>query len=492
MARKEKKKKNNKILWILLALLVVLIAAVYAAKGNRPTGEKVTTQEVKKRTITETVSASGRVYPETEVKISSDVSGEIVELYVEEGDSVVQGQILLRVDPDSYESAVERGNASVSGAQANLANSRSSIKSSEAGIKQAEAQIRQVQAQYDNAKTIHDRNVKLLDQGVISQVDFDASLSALQTSEANMASARASLASAQATLQSSKESSNASEFQVQSAKASLKELKTNLRRTTIYAPMSGVVSSLSVEKGERVVGTIQMTGTEIMRIANLDLMEVQVDVSENDVLRVALNDPVDIEIDAYLDEKFSGTVSQIANSATGSGATGTLTTDQVTNFVVKILIDKNSYKDLIQPGKPFPFRPGMSASVDIKTEIEEDIIAIPIQAVASRVPKKKKDNDESGAKAGEEMDDDAPKAKEVKSSDDDNEEKEVVFVVDGESAKMIVIKTGIQDDEYIQVLEGLEPDMEIISGPYAAVSRKLEDGKEIQVVDEDKLYSSEN
>jgi len=488
MARKEKKKKSNKILWILLALLAVLIAGVYAVKGNRPTGEKVTTQEVEKRTITETVSASGRVYPETEVKISSDVSGEIVELYVEEGDSVVQGQILLRVDPDSYESAVERGSASVSGAQANLATSRSGIKNNEAGVSQAEAQIKQVQAQYDNAKTIHNRNTKLLDQGVISQVEFDASLSTLQTSEANMASARASLESAKANLQSAKESTNASKFQVQSAQASLKELKTSLRRTTIYAPMSGIISSLAVEKGERVVGTMQMTGTEIMRIANLDLMEVQVDVSENDVLRVAMNDPVDIEIDAYLDEKFSGVVSQIANSATGSGASSTLSTDQVTNFVVKILIDKNSYKDLIQPGKPFPFRPGMSASVDIKTNIEEDIIAIPIQAVASRVPKMEEDEEKEGVKAGEDKDEAKPKK--VKSSDD-NEEKEVVFVVDGASAKMVVIKTGIQDDEYIQVLEGLDADMEIISGPYAAVSRKLEDGKEIQVVDEDKLYSSD-
>jgi len=487
MARKEKKKKSNKILWILLALLVVLLVGAYIAKGNRPSGEKVTTQEVEKRTITETVSASGRVYPETEVKISSDVSGEIVELYVEEGDSVVQGQILLRVDPDSYESAVERGNASVSGAQANLATSRSGIKNSEAGVSQAQAQIRQVQAQYDNAKTIHDRNAKLLDQGVISQVEFDASLSTLQTNEANLASARASLESAKANLQSAKESTNASKFQVQSAQASLKELKTSLRRTTIYAPMSGIISSLAVEKGERVVGTMQMTGTEIMRIANLDLMEVQVDVSENDVLRVAMNDPVDIEIDAYLDEKFSGIVSQIANSATGSGSTGALSTDQVTNFVVKILIDKDSYKDLIQPGKPFPFRPGMSASVDIKTEIEEDIIAIPIQAVASRVPKKEKEKEE-GAKAGEDNEDAKPKKEK---STEDEEEKEVVFVVDGASAKMVVIKTGIQDDEYIQVLEGLDADMEIISGPYAAVSRKLEDGKEIQVVDEDKLYSSD-
>jgi HlyD family secretion protein len=251
--------------------------------------------------------------------------------------------------------------------------------------------------------------------------------------------------------------------------------------------MSGVVSSLSVEKGERVVGTIQMTGTEIMRIANLDLMEVQVDVSENDVLRVALNDPVDIEIDAYLDEKFTGIVSQIANSATGSGTAAGLSNDQVTNFVVKILIEKDSYQKLIQPGKPFPFRPGMSASVEVKTEIKEDIIAVPIQAVASRIPEMKKDTEECATKDGEEK----AEAKKVKGGDD-MEEKEVVFIVDGKTAKMVIIKTGIQDDEYIQILEGLEAGAEIISGPYAAVSRKLKDGKEILIVDEDKLYSSEN
>jgi len=485
MAEIKKKKKSRKLLWILLGALILLIIAAIFVGGSRESGEKVTTQKVEKRTITETVSASGKVFPETEVKISSDVSGEIVELYVEEGDSVVQGQILLRIDPDTYESAVEQGSASVSSAQANLANSQSGIKNSQAGIAQAEAQIKQVKAQYDNAKAIHDRNIKLLEQGVISNVEFDASLSGLRTAEANLSSAEASLASAKASYESSKESANASKFQVQNAQASLKQLRTNLKRTTIYAPMSGIVSSLSVEKGERVVGTIQMTGTEIMRIANLDLMEVQVDVSENDVLRVAMNDPVDIEIDAYLDEKFTGRVSQIANSATGSGTAAALSTDQVTNFIVKILIDRDSYNHLVQVGKPFPFRPGMSASVEVKTEIKEDIIAVPIQAVASRIPEIKKDKEE-GAQAGE----DSPEPKSVK-GDDDMEEKEVVFIVDGKTAKMVVIKTGIQDDEYIQILEGLEEGAEIISGPYAAVSRKLSDGKEIQIVDEDKLYNSD-
>lgn len=484
-----RKKKSNRLLWILLGAVAILVGVAYTVGSKRDTGEKVTAQKIEKRTIVETVSASGKVFPETEVKISSDVSGEIVELYVEEGDSVVQGQVLLRVDPDSYESAVERGSASVSTARANLENSKSSISSSEAGIAQAKSQINQAQAQYDNSKAIHDRNSQLLEQGVISQADFDASFSRMKTDEANLASAQANLRSSEANLQATKESVNAAKFQVQSAQASLKELKTNLRRTTIYAPMSGVVSSLSVEKGERVVGTIQMTGTEIMRIANLDLMEVQVDVSENDVLRVAHNDEVDIEVDAYLDKKFTGRVHQIANSATGLSTQTTLSTDQVTNFVVKILIDKESYKDMIRPGAPFPFRPGMSASVDIKTEITKDVLCVPIQSVASRVPEQPKEEMEK--KASDENADETVEAKKV-SSQDDNEPKEVVFIVDGESAKMVVVKTGIQDDEYIHIVEGLDEDAEIIVGPYAAVSRKLKDGAQIQVVDEENLYNSDN
>ncbi|MBT8218761.1 MAG: efflux RND transporter periplasmic adaptor subunit [Bacteroidia bacterium] len=481
MAIPTKKKKNRRLLWILLGLVGILLVAAIFVRNSRPKGEKVTVMDVELRTITETVSASGKVFPETEVNISSDVSGEIVELYVEEGDSVLKGEILLRVDPDSYESAVERGEASVNNAKAQLANSVSGIKRSEAGVYQAEAQVQQIEAQLENARNIHERNIQLLQQGVISQADFDASLSTLKSTEANLTSSKANLNSTKATLESSKESSNASRFNVKSAEASLKELKTSLRRTTIYAPMSGVVSSLSVELGERVVGTIQMTGTEIMRIANLDLMEVQVDVSENDVLRVSIEDEVDIEIDAYLDKKFSGRVSQIANSATGSGTAAALSTDQVTNFIVKILIDRESYKNLVVPGKPFPFRPGMSASVDIKTKVAADVISVPIQAVASRVPKKEKSDDED-------------KDAEVQTVSDTNEDedKEVVFIVDGDKAKMVIVTTGIQDDEYIEITSGLSKDDQIISGPYAAVARKLEDGKIIQIVDEDKLYSSED
>ncbi|HAV28916.1 MAG TPA: RND transporter, partial [Saprospirales bacterium] len=320
----------------------------------KPKGIEVTVEEADNRTILEKVTASGKIFPETEVKISSDVSGEIVELYVQEGDSVYIGQVLAKIDPDTYESTVERGRASVNSAKANKAASATQIESSK-------AQIQQIQAQLTNAKTVQDRNVKLLSEGVISQVEFDQSLSALQGLVANMRSA-------EATLESAKKNVEGASYSVQSAEATLREMRTSLSRTIIKSPTNGIVSSLSVEQGERVVGTIQMAGTEMMRIANLSAMEVQVDVSENDILRVSLNDKVDIEVDAYLDRKFSGYVTEIANSASNIGGAASLNTDQVTNFVVKVRVDSESYKDLLGPNKRYPFRPGMSASVDIRTE----------------------------------------------------------------------------------------------------------------------------
>lgn len=299
------KKKNKKTLIIVLvAVVVVLVVAVSIKNKNKPSGEKVAAEEVTERTIIEKVAASGRVFPQTEVKISSDVSGEIVELYVQEGDSVVTGQILARIDPDAYQSQVERGVASVNSAKAQLANSRSQVEN-------AKAQKEQILAQLENAKAAHARNEALKADKVISDADFDQSLSALRALEANLRSSEASIRSAE-------ENVRASEFSIKSAEASLKELQTSLRRTTIYAPMDGNISSLSVERGERVVGTIQMTGTEMMRIANLNAMEVRVDVSENDIPRVKYGDEVEIEVDAYIDRKFKGTVTQIANSSSNA------------------------------------------------------------------------------------------------------------------------------------------------------------------------------
>lgn len=443
-------KKNRWLLWAMLALLVILIVvAIYKGK-NKEEGIEVEWEAAAARTIDETVSASGKIFPETEVKISSDVSGEIVELYVEEGDSVVQGQLLARIDPEAFASAVERGKASVNNAKAQMA-------MSEAGISTAQAQIEQIEAQLINARTIHQRNETLLKQGVIAQAEFDQSLSNLQGLEANLRSAKAGL-------ESSKKSVEGAAFNVKVAEANLKELATSLNRTTIKAPTSGIVSSLLVEKGERVVGTIQMTGTEMMRIANLNTMEVQVEVSENDILKIALGDEVDIEVDAYLDKVFKGTVTEIANSANNiSTAQATLNTDQVTNFLVKVRMDPASYSDLVKGTSLYPFRPGMSATVDIYTEKNENILTVPIQAVTVR------DWDKM-------MDD----KKDKDDSKEDEELSEVVFLKSGDTVSVVKVTTGIQDDKYISVLSGLSAGQEVITGPYTAVSKKLKPGEKIR------------
>ncbi len=461
-----KSKRNNTLIFVLLAIIVALVAFLIWRNQNKPKGEKVAVEKAEKRTIIEKVSASGKVFPQTEVKISSDVSGEIVELLVEEGDSVISGQLLARIDPDAYQSQVERGVAGVNTAKAQMANARSQIE-------QFKAQQNQIEAQLVNAREIHERNVKLNKEGVISEADFQQSLSNLRALEANLAAAEANIKAAE-------ESARAAKFQVESSEATLKELRTSLRRTDIFAPMSGIVSQLNVEEGERVVGTIQMAGTEMMRIANLNAMEVRVEVSENDIPRVTFGDEVEIEVDAYLDRIFKGKVTQIAHSSTTTGATASLTSDQVTNFEVRINIDPGSYEDLITPQKPYPFRPGMSASVDIKTEKATGALSVAIQAVTTR----EKDGEKKEARARQVSD----------KEEEEGLEKdliEVVFVVSADTVRMAEVKTGIQDDTYIQVLSGLEEGDEVIVAPYAAIARKLEQGDEVQVVKEEELYKTD-
>ena len=346
----KKKKKNRRrwLLWALLAIAILMVAGYVYNSNKAPEGEAVDFATVESRTIKERVAASGRVYPEKEVKNSSDVSGEIVQLLVEEGYSVFQGQLLVKIDPEAYLSAVEQGEANLNNARAQTANSRSQIESSIAQKEQLSAQLKQ-------AQQLHDRNIKLKGDGVISDAEFEETLTNIQSLEANIRAAEASIRSAQ-------ESAKAAEFTVKSATAQVKELRTNLSRTSIKAPTSGIITSLAVEEGERVVGTAQMAGTEMMRVSNLNVMEVQVEVSENDILKVELNDVVEVEVDAYIDRKFEGYVSEIANSAANSAsATGSLNTDQVTNFIVKVIIRPSSYEDIISDTNPYPFRPGMSA-----------------------------------------------------------------------------------------------------------------------------------
>lgn len=447
MARKKTKKKRRWIWFVLLAILLLAVVGIFIKKKTEPKGVEIEVEKSQLRNINETVSASGRIFPEKEVKISSDVSGEIVELYVAEGDSVVAGQLLVKIDPDAYLSAVERGKATVNNAKAQSSISKSQIESSI-------AQKEQIAAQLSNASRIHDRNVKLHEDGVISDVELEQSLSNLESLEANLRASEASIRSA-------KQSSEGAAFNVQSAEATLKELRTSLNRTTIKSPVNGIVSSLSVEQGERVVGTMQMSGTELMRVSNLNAMEVQVEVSENDIVKVELGDTVRIEVDAYIDQTFKGKITEIANSASNlTNALGSaINTDQVTNFPVKIRILSDSYKSLITPNRPYPFRPGMSASVDIFTNVAKDVITVPIQAVTTRV-------DEEKESSKEKFD-------------------EVVFVFEADTVRSIKVVSGIQDDEYIQIVSGIESEQEIISGPYSAVSKKLDTGTEARIKEDD-------
>lgn len=443
-------KKKNKI-WIILGIIAfvgILVFIGYKSRGNKK-GITVKTTKVKKRTINEMVSASGKVYPVKEVKISSDVSGEIVDLFVKEGDSVVVGQVLAKIDPDSYNSAVERGVAGLNNTKAAYANSKAQINA-------AKAQKEQINAQLENARNILDRNKKLKEEGVISLAEYEQSLSNVRAMEANLRSAEASVSS-------SVESTKGAAFSIKSAEASLKELKTSLRRTTIKSPYDGVISNLSVEKGERVVGTIQMAGTEMMRIANLQEMQVQVEVSENDILKTSLNDRVEIEVDAYPDKIFAGHITQIANSASNIGSQ--INSNQVTNFIVEIAIHPASYQSLISSQNPFPFRPGMSAGVDIFTDKRSDVISLPIQSVTVRDINKKKKED-----------------------DDEVEEKleEGVFVMEGDTARFVMVSSGLQDDEYIEILSGIEEGQVVIKGPYSAISKNLETGKKVKIKEKKK------
>ena len=436
--------KSNKLLRILLIALVGLI--IFAVVGKKAgwfggvSGIKVSVEKPQKRTITEIVTASGKVQPETEVKISPDVSGEIVELYINEGDNVKKGDLLLKIKPDIYLSAVDRTRASVNTAKANLANS--------------EAYLEQIKAKYTQTKNAYERNKVLWEQKTISDADYESALSSFEMVKAELEAAKKSIEGAK--------------YSVQSAQASLSEAEENLRKTTIYAPMSGTISMLNVEKGERVVGTMQMAGTEMLRIADLNRMEVKVDVNENDIVKVNLKDTALIEIDAYLGETFKGVVTEIANSANVSG----MSTDQVTSFDVKILLLKESYGHLISKSNPNPFRPGMSASVDIQTNTKANILTIPIQCVTTR-----EDSVENKEKAIAEIGD---------------ELKEVVFVVKKDSAILTTVKTGIQDNKYIEISDGIELEDQIVTAPYSAISRRLKDGSIVEIVDKEELFKEKD
>lgn len=448
---------KKRIIWIVIILVVVaLIAGIVAKKKGligKPEETKIATEKVTKRTIVEVVSANGKIAPEFEVKLSPDVSGEVIELYVKEGDQIKAGQLLAKINPEIYLSNYDRTIAALNTSQANLANSK--------------ARLAQVNSQFINARSSHERNEKLHSQKTISDAEYESS--------------KANYEVAKAEIEAAEESVKAAAFSVKSAEAGVKESKENLTKTSIYAPVGGTISKLNIEKGERVAGASQFgSGTEILRIANLQTMEVNVSVNENDIVRVTLNDTALVEVDAYQNRKFKGIVTEISTSANTVGVSA----DQVTNFEVKIRILPESYKDLIPADKPndSPFRPGMSATVDIRTESLANVLTLPIQAVTTRSDTSK-NAPVAEPKAEEESDDNTKKKLEVV--------QEYVFLYDNGIAKMAKVKTGIQDNAYIYIVEGLKEGQEVITAPYRAVSKKLKDGDKVKKVDAKDLYTDD-
>jgi len=449
---------NKTLKWILIsvgAVLLILIVMKLAA-GPSDTGVKVAVEKATKRTIIETVNASGKVYPEIEVKVSPDISGEITELTVQEGDSVTKGQVLARIYADIYSSQRDQAAAQVAQSQATVANSAASIEA--------------LRAQLEQDKVAYNRNKELFDQKVISKAELEQAEVKMRTSQAQYSAAQQNIRGLQAG--------------VQSTRTQLQQANKNLGRATIVAPMSGVISMLNVKKGERVVGTAQMAGTEMMRVADLGSMEVRVDVGENDVVKVSIGDEADVEVDAYNNRKFKGVVTQIASSTKAAGATG----NDVTNYEVHIRLDPASYADLFDPAKPkkFPFRPGMNASADIKTKRKDNVVAIPITSVAARV-KGSDQNIDQKKKEAEKKNKDESDEEDVAIASDELEE--VVFVLNAEGkVEKRVVTTGIQDINYIEIITGLKEGEQIVAAPYNAVSKTLKSGTKVTVVEKDKLF----
>ena len=422
---------SKKTIYILIGGAVVIIASLIILSktgviGNKDKGTEVEIAQVIPTTIVETVSATGKIQPEIEVKISSEVSGEIISLNVKEGQVVKKGDLLVKINPDLYTSGYNRSVSNLSGTRANLS---------------------QADASFEESKSNYDRNKTLFEEGIISKSDWDKATASYEVAKAAKQTAY---------------------FNVQSASATVNEAKDNLGRTTIYAPADGTISMLNVELGERVLGTQQMTGTEILRVANLNNMEVEVDVNENDIVKIKVGDEANVEVDAYLKKQFKGIVTSISNSASSA-----LTADQVTNFKVKIRILKESYQDLLE-GKPeaySPFRPGMTATVDIITQTKSNVLSVPISSVVIKS--------------------DTAAVKEIKVVDLNEEQKgaapksdkkfECVFVKVGDKAKIRIINTGIQDDANIEVLTGLKKGDVVITGPYSTVTKDLNSGDKVAV-----------
>lgn len=407
-----KGKLNLKYVITAAVVFVIIILAVLKSKGVIAADDmsmEVSVGEVQKTSIVQRVNASGKIQPKTEVKIAPEVSGEIIELTVKEGDEVRQGSLLVQIKPDIYLSSVNRANAAV--------------KQSVASLEQSAARLKEAQNEYQRSKS-------LFESGTISRSDWEATETSYKVAVLNH---------------------EAAESQVESAKASLTEAEDNLTRTRIYAPLTGTISRLNVEKGERVVGTATMAGTEVLRVADLDVMEVDVTVSETDIVKLAVGNPVVVEVDAYWGRKFAGVVEEIASSSSDASAS----VDQVTNFAVKILLLEDSYKGLVEEKKlrHTPFKPGMTASVEIETSRKDNVLSVPVKSVTTRS---------------------------VKDSTGVSDIRQVVYVFQKGKAVERVVETGIQDDENIEILSGLSENEQVITGPYTAISKTLSDGVQVK------------
>ncbi len=438
--------KTTKYILIILGVLVVLLI-VGKATGVIGKSDKtqVATEKTTVRDINETVSASGKIKPHVEVKISPEVSGEVVELPIKEGDVVKKGQLICKIRPDILQSGYDRAVAANNSQKAAIGNS--------------DQMLKQAEATYNNQQSIYNRDKTLFDNKVLTASEFDA--------------AKAGYDGAKAALEAAKQNVKGAQFGLAQTAASVKEAQDNLYKTSIFSPVDGVVSKLSIQKGERVLGTAQFAGTEIMTISDLNQLDVDVDVNENDINRIILGDSSKIEVDALQGKKFSGTVIEIGSAANVVGTNA----DQVTNFTVKVRLDPKSYADLLikSAANPSPFRPGLTATVDIKTNHTHGL-SVPIQAVTTRDDKK--------------MDMSAPKKDAaVKTTASAPVTKEYVFVYNAGKVKQVMVTTGIQDDMYIQILSGLKAGDEVVSAPYPAISKTLKDGAIVEKVDKAKLFT---
>ena len=418
--------KFSKRTLILLGGGVVLLLIVAAVFGRGPELPVADVEPIGQHRIVETVIASGRIQPEVEVKVSAEVSGQLIELPVREGDRVEAGQLLARINPDIYESRLRQAKAALDNARSNKAT--------------AEARLAQSQAAFSAAELAFNRNRDLYGQGVLSTADFEQAEVSFQSAEADLEAAEQNLRSAG--------------FNISSAEAAVKESEDNLQRTVLRATQGGTITALVKEEGEGVQGIGSFQGEVIMNVSELEAMEVDVEVNESDIVKVDLGDTARIEVDAYTERTFLGVVTEIGNTALNATGGARLSLESVTNFSVKVRILPKGYEDL-RAGRDSswtPFRPGMSATVDIETDIRDGIVAVPIKAVTTRP-------DTSDASAESQL---------------------CVFLLEDGRAVRHNIQTGIQDNTYIEVLGDLPEGATVITGPYDLLSRRLDDGDAVQ------------